>query len=148
MQQEEIHFLPGVQVYPQTGKYRDYVASIDRTLNYERLIPYIHITHTGEPVCDRVGRMAVYIEDESKKVNLNIAGGHYPIDFNFSPPNPTLADKLRRVYFEPGLSSPWLIGYGLETRFLPRVGELIPRKFWNLLTGAPQGEIVSSKRRL
>lgn len=138
-------FLPGVQVYPQTGKYRDYVASIDRTLNYERLIPYIHITHTGEPVCDLVGRMAVYIEDESKKVNLNIAGGHYPIDFNFSPPNPTLADKLRRVYFEPGLSSPWLIGYGLETRFLPRVGELIPRKFWNLLTGAPQGEIDSSK---
>ncbi len=138
-------FLPGVQIYPNRGVYRDGVAGITRTLNYTRLIPYIHITHTGEPVCDLVGRMAVYITDESKKVNLNSAGGHFPIDFNFASPNPLLAGKLMRTYFVPGLSSPYLIGYGLETRFLPDMGINRSRKLWNLLTGAPGGQIDSSQ---
>ena len=138
-------FLPGVQIYPIRGTYRDGIAGVNRSLNYTRLIPYIHITHTGEPVCDLVGRMAIYIEDESKKVNLNIAGGHFPIDFNFSNPNPLLAGKLRRTYFIPGISSQWLIGYGLETRFLPDMGVIRARKLWNLLTGAPGGQIDSSQ---
>ncbi|HOQ31861.1 MAG TPA: hypothetical protein PLA12_05030 [Candidatus Hydrogenedens sp.] len=138
-------FLPGVQVYPSRGIYRDGVAGITRPINYTRLIPYIHITHTGEPVCDLMGRMAVYITDESKKVNLNIAGGHYPIDFNFAAPNPLLAGKMLRTYFIPGISSPWLIGYGLETRFLPDMGIIRARKLWNLLTGAPGGQIDSSQ---
>lgn len=138
-------FLPGVQVYPNRGTYRDGVAGITRQISYTRLVPYIHITHTGEPICDLVGRMAVYIADESRKVNLNIAGGHFPIDFNFASPNPLLAGKLLRTYFVPGLSSPWLIGYGLETRYLPDMGIIRARKLWNLLTGAPGGQIDGSQ---
>ncbi|HOL19439.1 MAG TPA: hypothetical protein PK813_04265 [Candidatus Hydrogenedens sp.] len=137
-------FLPGIQIYPTRGKYKDIAGGVTRDINYESLIPFIHITHTGEPICDLYGRMAVYIEDESSKINLNATGGHYPIDFNFTVPETSLADKLRRTYFVPGMSSPWLLGYGMETRFLPTSGRNIARKFWNLLTGASHGQIDSS----
>lgn len=139
-------FITGLRVYPERGRYYDPVAGIFRELNYGDILPYIHITHTGEPICELVGRMAIYIADESGKVNVNYAGGHYPADFNFSDPYTGLPNKLQRVYFVPGVSSPWLIGYGLETRFLPDIGVIRARKLWNLLTGAPAGQIDPSKQ--
>ncbi len=137
-------FFAGLMVYPSRGRYYDGVSGTFRYLDYTSILPYIHITHTGEPVCELTGRMAVYIADESRKLNVNYAGGHYPVDFNYSDPYTGLPGKLLRAYFIPGVSSQWLVGYGLETRFLPDLGVARVRKLWNLLTGTPKGQINSS----
>ncbi|MCX8064117.1 MAG: hypothetical protein N3G21_02975, partial [Candidatus Hydrogenedentes bacterium] len=139
-------FITGLLVYPERGRYFDGVAGNFRNVNYRDILPYIHITHTGEPVCELTGRVAIYIADESGRVNLNYVGGHYPLDFDFSNPYVGLPNKLLRTYFIPGISSQWLAGYGMETRFLPDIGIVRARKLWNLLTGTPAGQIDSSNQ--
>jgi hypothetical protein len=60
--------------------------------------PNIHITASGEPVCELVGRIAVLITDEASKVNINTAGG---LAYNpvwtlpaTSPPEPVVMRAL------------------------------------------------------
>lgn len=90
----------------------------------------VRITHSGEPMCDLVGRAAIYIADEASKVNLNVAGGHTYDEDAFSR---DVEPPMMRALNE-GLSP-----HEYDTRVLPDVGIALSQNLWNLLTGAPEG---------
>jgi len=101
--------------------------------------PGTHITSTGEPVCDVVGRVAVHIEDASAKANLNIINGYAPQYASYnedrmiagtgSPPGAPIARNLN-LGLDP---SEW------DARILPDTGAAISGYMAQMRTGAPSG---------
>lgn len=100
----------------------------------------VRITHSGEPVCEIVGRAAVHIVDEASKVNLNVAGAYsYNDGFLDKTWNP-LTDSYTR---EDGLVARAL-NQGIspaeyETRILPETGIVTSAALWGKRMGAPNG---------
>ncbi|HOZ47592.1 MAG TPA: hypothetical protein PLO37_17715 [Candidatus Hydrogenedentes bacterium] len=90
---------------------------------------------TGEPVCELVGRVAILINDESSKVNLNVAGGHTANWFPDDAGNPR--PDIQRTMNE--ALGPW----EYETRVLPQIGYETAGYLWELLMGAPEGRGLS-----
>ncbi len=95
------------------------------TFNYQAALPSIlRITHSGEAVCNLVGRAAVLVRDEAGGLNMNVAGGHHHEPF--SDPNLTAPRRS--------------LGNGrttneLETRVLPHYGVTRALNSWTALTG-------------
>lgn len=99
-----------------------------RQLNPAELARSIKITHSGEPVCELVGRAAILIRDEASKVNLNVAGGH---SYTGNPDTP-----MRRALGEGATPHEY------ETRVLPQVQFTRASKMWGVLTGSPAGAVL------
>lgn len=136
----------GLRFEPATGVYTNPVTGTEQ-FNYATMIgPYIRITHSGEPVCELVGRAAILINDEAGKVNVNVAGAHqfpeenlladwtYPDNLKYKDDHETRKWPLFRALVQ-GLSP-----HEVETRVLPATGTAISRKLYALLMGAPGGE--------
>ncbi|HUW60601.1 MAG TPA: hypothetical protein VMZ06_06310 [Candidatus Bathyarchaeia archaeon] len=106
----------------------------------------LRICTTGEPMCELAGRAAILIRDEASKVNMNAAGAHYLdvpsfIDAGIDPL--TLAASNTGAFtpfWRPAFASGASTGEYL-TWVLPRLSEARSLKFWNLLTGAPNGSM-------
>lgn len=90
----------------------------------------IEVAHSGEPECELMGRAAVYISDESSKVNLNVAGAEtYHESFD-----PATAEGPMMRAIADGASP-----FEYDTRVLPDIGIAQASKLWGLLVGAPDG---------
>ncbi len=93
----------------------------------------LRVTHTGEPVCDLVGRAAIHISDEQGKVNPNAAGGHTYRDqvgeYATVPQNGIVHRAMDQG------ATP----HEYETRVLPDIGLTRSANLWGYLTGSPQG---------
>ncbi|MBI2422502.1 MAG: hypothetical protein HYV27_06715 [Candidatus Hydrogenedentes bacterium] len=108
-------------------------GAVDDKPIYDWLTPHIRITHSGEPMCDIVGRAAVYITDEASRVNVNVAGGHV---YNPGPPlanSSVNAPNIMRALGDG--ASP----HEYETRVLPEGGIARSGTLWSVLTGNPKG---------
>ncbi len=89
----------------------------------------IRITHSGEPVCELVGRAAILINDEASKVNLNVAGAlNYRPDFE-----PALGEGPLQRALNVGGGGP----AEYETRMLPNVNLGYTAKLNGLRSGSP-----------
>lgn len=114
--------------------------------------PNYRVCTTGEPFCELAGRAAILIRDETSKVNMNAAGAHYldapslilaQLDDTTLSPAALAASDLEDPFLNfwlPSFASGASTGEYL-TQILPRVGPSRGLKFWNLLTGAPNGSM-------
>ncbi|MCC6695227.1 MAG: lamin tail domain-containing protein, partial [Candidatus Hydrogenedentes bacterium] len=68
-------------------------ANIDANVYTDINSPYEVVTHSGEPVCQIAGRVAVLITDESSKINLNTAGSQA-----VGPGAPGVTDDVRLTW--------------------------------------------------
>ena len=86
----------------------------------------IHITSSGEPVCELAGRAAILITDEASKVNLDSAGGHRFDD----------SGSIFRAMDEGDTVHEY------DTRVLPDIGQVLSARLWGMLTGGPDGVVI------
>ena len=102
------------------------------------LLPFLryrlHVTHTGEPVCDLVGRAAILIKDEQSKINPNAAGGHAYREQFASSLSPRGLDGAIFRAMDEGATP-----YEYETRVIPDTGLALSTRMWGYLNGAPEG---------
>lgn len=122
---------PGLTFIPSTGAYHVQTETgtyEEVTVDYAALMgASIRITHSGEPVCELAGRMAILITDEASKVNLNATGGHH-----YNEGSDSIARALGK-----GAST-----YEYDTRVLPAnptLGTVESAQLWSLLNGSPDG---------
>lgn len=117
------------------NRYSAHLAKTFHEVNMPKYFPDlaslgVHLTATGEPVTEVLGRAAILIVDEASKVNMNVAGGH---SFNDFPIAANDEGPIRRALNE---------GIGpqeYETRLLPEIGVARSNHLWTLLTGARAG---------
>ena len=107
-----------------------YPSELDgETLTLGDIHDRIRITHSGEPVCELVGRAAILINDEASKVNLNVAGAlNYRPDFE-----PALGEGPLQRALNVGGGGPG----EYETRILPNVNLAYTAKLNGLRSGSP-----------
>lgn len=91
--------------------------------NQDEFMSAIHVTSSGEPVCELAGRAAILINDEASKVNLNVAGA-----FTYNDEYPNAIDGTA-VPFRTGPLARASLGEGAspaewETRMLPGLDEV------------------------
>ena len=91
--------------------------------NQDEFMSAIHVTSSGEPVCELAGRAAILINDEASKVNLNVAGA-----FTYNDEYPNAIDGTA-VPFRTGPIARASLGEGAspaewETRMLPGLDEV------------------------
>ncbi|NLN93262.1 MAG: lamin tail domain-containing protein [Candidatus Hydrogenedens sp.] len=111
-----------LKFFVMSGQPKEIVNDNDPIRRIFRQRNAIHITCSGEPVSEIIGRYAVHIDDESGKVDLNTAGAY------MQDPD-TGAEKrslhLGRTTFE------------YDSRLLPKMGEGFIRQFWHFRTSDP-----------
>jgi hypothetical protein len=117
----------GLAIDPVTATYST-DSGVVSTFDYTDLIPYIRITHSGEPVSDLVGRAAITVRDEASRLNVNVAGGH---KYNYDPNPPS--DGIGRSLGQGATTAE------LETRNLPDIDPPLARNISFLRTGTPKG---------
>ena len=122
-------FGNGVEAVPDDGV----VAATGEVIDYGDMVDTLYITHSGEPVCDLVGRAAILISDEAAKVNLNVAGG---LTYNDVPNTDQGEGRLRRA-LNSGVTP-----HEYEPRVLPDIGVARANRMHGLLTGSPEGYIL------
>jgi len=114
--QEIVRFLP------------DELPTVGRpNINMNLLARYIRVTHSGEPVCELVGRAAILINDEASKINLNVAGATTPNDEYPLFRNPVTGEVAAGGAQNYGPRVPATYGQGTtpgeyDLRYLPQVG--------------------------
>lgn len=109
-----------------------YLAGMYFARNMDAIVGIYDVYSSGEPVCELVGRVAVLVNDEATKVNMNVAGGHTYNRFGDEE-----SSGLWRDVFGRGLGDglgPW----EYETRVLPGIGIERSSHLWAVLTGAPK----------
>ncbi|MBI2432095.1 MAG: lamin tail domain-containing protein, partial [Candidatus Hydrogenedentes bacterium] len=94
------------------------------------------LTHSGEPVCDLVGRAAILITDEASKVNLNATGGHTMLASAAVPVRSIGQINLGATLFTAPSSGATIFEY--DTRVLPIIGQVLAGNLWGVLTGTPK----------
>ena len=107
------------------------------------LLNAVHITVSGEPVCELAGRAAILINDEASKVNLNVAGAHtyndeYPtrLGARYEGNTNTLSTR------DAGPISRASLGEGVspteyEIRMLPGIRQINAGRLWAGRVGSP-----------
>lgn len=103
-----------------------------------------HLTASGEPVCDVVGRVAVLVEDATAKLNLNIINGYAPNYASYNEDRMTAgsgdSDRIPPITRNLNLGvdpSEW------DARVLPNMGPLTAENISQMRTGAPEGNGLS-----
>jgi hypothetical protein len=118
---------PGnLAISPPSGDFWSDSLASTTTFNFDSLAPYLRITHSGEAVCELVGRAAITVRDESAKMNMNVAGAHTgePIQGYIR----ALGDGVT-----PG---------EIDTRILPDIGWNRASYMWRVLTGYPEDDFA------
>ena len=120
--------VAGLVFDPPIGDYQKLNADGTMTavhVDYATLVAQsLRITHSGEPVCELAGRMAVLITDEASKASLNADGGH---SYREGP------DTMARALNEGASAAEY------DTRVLPDFGVGRSAQAWSVLTGSPDG---------
>lgn len=88
----------------------------------------IRVTHSGEPVCDLVGRAAIHIRDTAGMVNLNTAGA-----YRYAPEDTAGGTMLARALNQGIAAGEY------ETRLLPQIDEARSARLAGLRTGLRAG---------
>ncbi|MCF6285879.1 MAG: hypothetical protein L3K26_11880, partial [Candidatus Hydrogenedentes bacterium] len=117
--------LGALDFTPNTSTFYSEVTGNIETFDYDLELPaLVRITHSGEPVCELVGRAAILPRDESSKMNVNVAGAHTL--------EPVVGGDIRALGEGGGPSE-------IDTRVLPAIGVGRAFDLWAQRTGTPPG---------
>lgn len=97
------------------------------------LLNAVHITHSGEPACELVGRAAIHIADAASQANLNVIATH---TYNDEAAQPLDAAAPGDALF-PATRGDEAGPYAFEPRMLPQVSNTRAFDLWAGRTGAP-----------
>ncbi|MEA3364045.1 MAG: hypothetical protein U9Q79_00265, partial [Candidatus Hydrogenedentes bacterium] len=125
-------------------EYPDLVSQAYHDINYGAYLGPLgfaagaHLTSTGEPVCEVVGRVAVHIEDATAKANLNLVNGYAPEYASYNQ------DRMSSGGTAAGPPITRNLGLGLDpsewdARVLPDSGPARAESMAQIRTGAPEG---------